>query len=91
MIKAFVLISAQPSHIASLGSELARLDGVVEVHSVAGSNVALVAKLAVRSHEEVATAVTERIAQLDGITDTQTLISFRCYSDQELDATYDWD
>ena len=91
MIQAFVLISAEPAAIATLGPRLASLGAVAEVHSVAGSGVALVARLSVSSHEAVATAVTEDIARLEGITDTQTLISFRCYSDEEIDAAYDWE
>ncbi len=89
MIQAFVLISAEPAQIASLGRDLASLDGVVEVHSVAGSGVSLLATLSVNTHEEIATIVTEGIAQQPGITDTQTLISFRCYNDEDLDTMFD--
>ena len=38
----------------------------------------------------VLTAVTEHITQLAGIIGTQTLISFCCYRDRELDAGYSW-
>jgi DNA-binding Lrp family transcriptional regulator len=91
VIFAFVLVSAEPRSIARLGAELADLDGVVEVHSVAGSNVALIAKLAVRDHEQIAEVVTEHITQLEGITDTQTLISFRQYGEKQLTEMYDWE
>jgi DNA-binding Lrp family transcriptional regulator len=89
MIQAFVLISAEPAQIANLGRDLASLEGIVEVHSVAGSGVSLLARLSVNSHEDIATIVTERIAQQPGITDTQTLISFRCYNDKDLDTMFD--
>lgn len=89
MIQAFVLISAEPARIADLGAELSALEGVVDVHSVAGSGVSLLARLSVETHEDIATAVTERIARLEGISDTQTLISFRCYSDQAMDTMFD--
>ena len=36
MISAFVLIKARPDRIAALASELADVDGVAEVYSVAG-------------------------------------------------------
>ena len=61
MIHAFVLIAAEPAKITELGPQLAAVDGVTEAHSVAGSEVALVAKLSVQTHEDVATAVTEHI------------------------------
>lgn len=89
MITAYVLVSAMPARIAGLGQEIADLVGVVEVHSVAGSDVALVAKLVVESHEDIASVVTEHIAQLDGIVQTQTLIAFRRYSDTQIDAMYE--
>jgi len=82
-INAFVLISATPASIDALGTKLADLAAVREVHSVAGSGVSLIATLRVSDHEEVATAVTQDIAGLEGVTDTQTLIAFRSYSTEE--------
>jgi DNA-binding Lrp family transcriptional regulator len=89
MIAAFVLIEAEADRIAELGQELADIPGVREAHSVAGSEVDLVAILAVPDHETIATTVTERIAKLRGIRHTRTLIAFRAYSSRELDAAYD--
>ncbi len=88
MITAFVLIEARADAIATLGAALADVEGVREAHSVAGSDVDLVATLAVRDHEAIATAVTERIAVLDGVVNTTTMIAFRRYSTTELDAAY---
>ena len=82
-ITAFVLINAEVSRIDALGTEIADLDSVREVHSVAGSGVALIVTLKVKDHEDVAKAVTTDIAGLEGITDTQTLIAFRGYSSEE--------
>lgn len=88
-IHAFVLINAEPQRISGLAKEIASLEGVREVHSTAGSGVAVVAILAVASHEKVADIVTEGICPLDGVRDTQTLISFRRFSERDLDAAYD--
>lgn len=88
---AFVLISAEPKSIARLCGEIADLEGVDEVHSVAGSGISILAKLATRDHEGIAEVVTERLNQLEGILDTQTLISFRRYSDRQISEMYDWD
>jgi DNA-binding Lrp family transcriptional regulator len=79
MITAFVLIDAIPDRIAELGPELAGIDGVAEVHSIAGS-VDLVAVVRVPSHELVADVVTQHIGRLAGVTSTETLIGFRSYS-----------
>jgi DNA-binding Lrp family transcriptional regulator len=89
VIVAFVLIQARPDAIADLGPALADTEGVREVHSVAGSEVDLVAVLAVPDHEAIAVAVTEHISKLDGVIDTTTMIAFRQYSTAELDASYD--
>ena len=88
MITAFVLIEARPDAITALGTALADVDGVREAHSVSGSDVDLVATLAVSDHEAIATTVTERIAALDGVLSTTTMIAFRRYSSAELDAAY---
>ncbi len=80
MINALVLITVDPASIAELGASIAALDGVREVHSVAAANVDLVALLSVADHEGVADLVTTRIAQLDGILTTQTMIAFRSFS-----------
>lgn len=89
MITAFVLIAAQPDAIAELGQALADTEGVREAHSVAGSETDLVAVVAVPDHEAVASTVTERIAKLPGILSTTTMIAFRSFSSQELDASYE--
>ena len=89
MITAFVLIEAEPHAIAELGQSLADTDGVREAHSVAGSDTDLVAIVAVPDHEAVATTVTERIAKLPGIRNTTTMIAFRSFSSEQLDASYE--
>lgn len=89
MIVAFVLIEARPEAIAELGHALADTEGVREAHSVAGSDVDLVAVVAVPDHEAIATTVTEHISKLDGVLNTTTMIAFRQYSTAEIDASYD--
>jgi len=89
VIVAFVLIEARPDVIAELGQALADTEGVREAHSVAGSDVDLVAIVAVPDHEAIATTVTERISKLDGVLNTTTMIGFRQYSTAELDASYE--
>ena len=89
MITAFVLIEAEPDAIAELGQALADTEGVREAHSVAGSDTDLVAVVAVPDHQAIAATVTERISKLPGITNTTTLIAFRSYSSEQLDASYE--
>ena len=88
MVHAFVLIDAEPGRIAALAGELADVEGVAEVYSVAGE-ADIVAVVRVRHHEELADVVTGRISALKGITNTRTLIAFRAYSRHDLEAMWD--
>jgi DNA-binding Lrp family transcriptional regulator len=88
MVHAFVLVDAVPARVAELAEELADVDGVAEVYSVAGQ-ADLVAVVRVRRHEELAEVVTRRIHRLPGITDTRTLIAFQAYSRHDLEALWD--
>ena len=87
MVAAFVLISAEPRRIAALAQELADVPGVAEVYSTAG-DADIVAIVRVRRHEELAEVVTGRLAGLDGIRDTRTLIAFQAYSRHDLETMW---
>lgn len=87
MLTGFVLISAEPSKIATLSQELAALEGVPEVYSVTGE-WDLVAIVRVRDHEQLADVVTIEIAKLEGIRRTETMVAFRAYSRHDLDAAF---
>jgi len=88
VIHAFVLVDAEPARIAPLAEELAEVEGVAEVYSVAGE-ADLVAIVRVRHHDDLADVVTRRIAALDGIVHTRTLIAFQAYSRHDLEALWD--
>ena len=87
MVAAFVLINAEPKRIARLAQELADVDGVAEVYSTAG-DADLVAVVRVRRHDELAEVVTGRLAALEGILDTRTLIAFQAYSRHDLESMW---
>ena len=88
MLAAFVLIDAEPSRTAALASELADVDGVAEVYSVAGE-CDIVAIVRVREHDDLAAVVTGRIGALEGIVSTRTMVAFKAYSRRDLDALWD--
>ncbi len=89
MLSAFVLINADPARIDGLGHELADISAVREAHSVAGSDVDLVAVLAIADHQTLADVVTGQIAKLEGIRETRTLIAFRQYSSADESAAFE--
>lgn len=88
MLSAFVLIDAEPARVAALASELADVDGVAEVYSVAGE-CDIVVIVRVRHHDDLADVVTGSIASLEGIVATRTMVAFKAYSDRDLDALWD--
>ena len=88
MLAAFVLIDAEPARVAALASELADVEGVAEVYSVAGE-CDLVAIVRVRHHDQLAEVVTGRIGGLAGIVATRTMVAFKAYSSRDLDALWD--
>jgi DNA-binding Lrp family transcriptional regulator len=87
MTTAIVLINCTRDAVNDVADTLAGLDGVSEVHSVAG-RVDLVAILRVAQNEQLADLVTSQIRQIDGITDTETLIGFRVHSRHDLEQMF---
>ena len=88
MVHAFLLIKAEPVRVAALADELADVDGIAEVYSVAGE-VDLVAIVRVTRHDDLADVVTRRVAALPGIVETRTMVAFQAFSKRDLDALWD--
>lgn len=87
MVTAIVLINTERGAVNDVADELAGLDGVSEVHSVAG-RVDLVAILRVSENEDLADLVTSKIRHIEGITDSETLIGFRVHSSHDLEQMF---
>lgn len=87
MTHAVVLVQAERTALAELGPALADLDGVAEAYSVTG-DWDFVAMVRVREHGELADLVTGRLAKLEGIVRTQTMVAFAVYSRHDLEALF---
>ena len=87
MTHAIVLIGAERSALATLGGELAGMEGVAEAYSVTGE-WDFVAILRLREHEQLAQVVTGGISQLAGVIRTQTMVAFEAYSRHDLEALF---
>lgn len=88
MVAAVVLIRARRDAIPTAARQVAGIDGVAEVYSVSGE-WDLIAVVRVPEWEQIAQVVTERIAQIEGLERTETLVAFRVYSKKDLDAAYE--
>ena len=87
MVSAFVLIKAEPARIAALAAALTEIEGVAEVYSVAG-DVDLVVIVRVRHHDDLADVVTGKVACLEGIVETRTMIAYQAFSAHDLESMW---
>jgi DNA-binding Lrp family transcriptional regulator len=88
VVTAFILMNVERPRLRTIADDLVAIDGVAEVYSVAGP-YDLVAIARVRQHEELNDLVTERVAALEGILSTETLIAFRAFSKKDLGLLWD--
>jgi len=88
MVTAIVLIKAETDRIPDLANRIAETAGVSEVFSVAG-RYDLVAIVRVSQNEDLADVITDKMRHLEGIVETETMIAFRAFSRQELEAGFE--
>ncbi len=88
MVTAIVLIEAETNRIPALAEQIVNMDGVQEVFSVAGRHD-LVAIVKVPRNEDLADVISDKMRHLEGIVATETMIAFRAYSKQELEAGFE--
>lgn len=86
-VTAVVLIKARTAQINELAQALVEVEGVAEVYSVAG-RYDLVAIVRAARNEDLADIVSQRIHQVAGIVDSETLIAFRVYRNADVDAAF---
>ena len=87
MITAILLCTVDRRHIPQTAQDLLAIPEVTEVYSVAG-DYDLVALVRVRRHEDLADVVTSKLAPLEGIIRTNTLIAFRTFSNHDLERLF---
>jgi DNA-binding Lrp family transcriptional regulator len=88
MVTAIVMIKAETSRIPELANQIAEMDGVQEVFSVAGRHD-LVAIVKVAQNDDLADVISNKMRHLEGIVETETMIAFRAYSRKELEAGFE--
>jgi DNA-binding Lrp family transcriptional regulator len=88
MVTAIVMIKAETSRIPELANQITEMRGVQEVFSVAG-RVDLIAIVRVARNEDLADVISDKMRHLEGIVETETMIAFRAYSKEELEAGFE--
>ncbi|MBK6326581.1 MAG: Lrp/AsnC ligand binding domain-containing protein [Chloroflexi bacterium] len=87
MVSAVVLLNVEPGQVNEVGARLAELKGISEVFSV-GGRFDLVAIIRVKDNDTMAQLVTERMHSVPGISNSETLIAFRVFSEHDLAAMF---
>lgn len=88
MVNAFILMNVERSHLKSIADDLLAIPGIAEVYSVAGP-FDIVAIARVRHHDDLNDLVTEHVAALEGIEQTETLIAFKTFAKKDLGMLWD--
>jgi len=87
MVTALVLITVQRDKVNEVADNLASMDGVSEVYSVAG-RYDLTAIIRVPNNEGLSELVTNHMLKVEGIIKSETLIAFRVYSRHDLESMF---
>jgi DNA-binding Lrp family transcriptional regulator len=84
MVTAIVMIRTDKSSIPETAEKIARLAGVSAVYSVTGG-WDLVAMVTLREYDQLADTIADQLSKVPGIQDTETMLAFRTYSQEDLD------
>lgn len=87
MTHAIVLVEAERDALATLGSQMAEIDGVGQVYSVTGS-WDFVCLVHLQRHEQLVEVVGNGIGRLSGVAKTQTMVAFEAFSRHDLEAMF---
>ena len=87
MVSAVVLLNTERGKINEVAEKLANMEGISEVHSVAG-RYDLVAVLRVADNDSLAELVTNKMLLIHGISNSETLIAFRVFSRHDLESMF---
>jgi DNA-binding Lrp family transcriptional regulator len=87
MITAIVMISVESDKIPEVAAQIADVEGVSEVYSVAG-DVDLIAIVRVKVFDDIAETIAGQLSKVPGVVHTDTHIAFRAYSRHDLEATF---
>jgi len=87
MITAIVMVSVETAKIPEVAQQLADLEGVSEVYSVAG-DIDLIVVVRVREFEQIADVIAGRLSKIPGVLHTDTHVAFRAYSRHDLESAF---
>ena len=87
MVTAIILLHVERDKINNVAQQLADLSEISEVFSVSG-NYDLVAIVRVKKNDQLSELVTNHLAEIEGITKTDTMLAFKAYSNHDLETMF---
>jgi DNA-binding Lrp family transcriptional regulator len=87
MVTSIILIHAERSKINDVAEQLAAMDGISEVYSVSGT-YDLVAIVRVRSNDDLADLVTNKMSGISAIVRSETMLAFKAFSRHDLETMF---
>ena len=88
MVTSIILMNVKRDQVGETAEQLAALPEISEAYSVSG-RYDLIAVVRVKTNDELAELVTERLAKIAAIEKTDTLLAFKAYSKHDLEAMFD--
>ncbi|MGB1253882.1 MAG: Lrp/AsnC family transcriptional regulator [Candidatus Promineifilaceae bacterium] len=88
MVTAIVLLKIERNCINEVAAQMAAMNGISEVFSVAGS-YDLVAILRVPTNQAMADLVTDKMLKVEHILDSETMIAFKAFSQHDLESMFE--
>ncbi len=88
MVTAFVLINVEDIKVREIAANLEQLEGVKEVHVVAGE-YDLVAVIRVTDNHKLSEIITEKILHTKGVHRTKTLFAIQSFSRYNIEKFFD--
>lgn len=87
MVTSIILMNVERLQIGKVAEQLKGIDGISEVYSVSG-NYDLIAIVRVKTNDDLANLVTNRMHAIDAILKTETMLAFKTYSRHDLEAMF---
>lgn len=87
MVTSLILLNVKRNKVNDIAELLTNINGISEVYSVTG-NYDLVAMARVKTNDDLADLVTSKLAEIDGIEKTDTMLAFKAYSKHDLEAMF---
>jgi DNA-binding Lrp family transcriptional regulator len=88
MLTAIILMNVERKEVNNVAENLAGMPEISEVYSVSGT-YDLAAVVRVKTNDELSDLVTRKLADVDAILTTETMLAMRAYSKHDLEAMFE--